>query len=447
MGSGNEDLMKEVNEQIRSFHEGTLNVTPNVFEGIVIPSTFQETLQGLTFPIPDDVPEEDVPGEEEEEELVELPPQVPLKVLKRVKDEGEGSRQSPKDKGKTRKNPFVIKDYKVGEKGKWATTAEEEEREKEEIVDEETPAEYEEGEVPEDLEEPEAEGGREEGEPNAEFDKRGQIAYTGTIMDLDDLLDELKLLGISLDKREISVLKRKSDSMGGLTVRDGIMFMEGLRTAHTISESKMTEHIEVLEKSIAKQKAQVVKLERAVSEMKRAEQGYLGLMEQISTEKKSVQAVVDKQIQGMIAEEKKKLISYREAEERAIKDKLIAERDLWIEKMKKGTSASSSPTLTPKKKETRTPEKAAPRKEKKEARSFLTPSETLASAELLSLVTYMKTGVRELADHYELTIEQMNDELGGFPRTMSGWAKEYGSASAAADAIHSRFYHRSASGV
>lgn len=422
------DPIAEVNKRIQELQEGTLELTKGAFEGISLPLEFDKTLRDLeAFPEDeDDTLEEGLTGEASGE--AEETPQVTLKTLKDIMQETEAAKvSSPSHMQSSRaddKFPPMTADV-------WGQIADDELKEGEEDAG------------TREVEEKEEETPREEEYRTKTAHLRGWEDQVVEPLDLPELIDRVSQLGVSLDKKELLVLQRKHSVMGGLSVRDSMMFVEGLRTANTIAEAQITESLKGFSRALEQQKAHVRNLEKSVSEIKMAEKNYLELLEKLSSEKASVQEKVDRQVRQMLEIEKRKLVAYKEAKERELVDELRAKKEKVLSAFKERASGSgrSSPRIPPKK-EPSVKAGSVEGIQKREKISYhpgsfeLTHSEMEAGAELTSLSEYTGKGAGELAEHYELTVEQMNDELSGFPKSVSGWVSKFKNPMGAADAVH-----------
>merc|ERR1711915_887580 len=201
--------------------------------------------------------------------------------------------------------------------------------------------------------------------------------------------------------------------------------MGGLRRANTLSEAKISGSLDILAKTLEKQKAQVRSLEKTVSEIKSAERGYLELIEKMKTDKMSLKESLDRQVALHVEEERKKLILFREREQEKFLEKLQADRENFLAKLGSSTPKLGKAVKKPSSKEHSEPASPALKKGKGAMHSFLEDLDNMsieekAGAELTSLAMYLDTTVSTLLGFFEVSVETMNEGLLGFPKTRGG---------------------------
>jgi len=423
------EAIDEVNEQMRLLREGQLEINPRIFEGIDLPKSFDESLAAME--IPDDIEEEEEESEGEAEVTGEASgvkgfptpqerTQVSAKDLREALQEEKLRRASRK--------PSM--EETLPKKGKWA---------------DEEGAENEGPEMKGETEEEEEEK-LEKGKEGLQI---GQLTSSwneliSTLLPIEKLAQHLTALGISMSRQEYLDLERKTDAMGGLSAREGVMYFEGLRRANTLSEAKISGSLDILAKTLEKQKAQVRSLEKTVSEIKSAERGYLELIEKMKTDKMSLKESLDRQVALHVEEERKKLILFREREQEKFLEKLQADRENFLAKLGSSTPKLGKAVKKPSSKEHSEPASPALKKGKGAMHSFLEDLDNMsieekAGAELTSLATYLDTTVSTLLGFFEVSVETMNEGLLGFPKTVKGWKTEYKSPDGASTAVQHKF--------
>ncbi|DAZ90778.1 TPA_asm: protein 2 [Pinus banksiana virus 1] len=423
------DAISEVNEQMRMLREGQLEINPGIFEGIELPKSFDESLAAME--IPEGVEEEDDDSEDESE------------LMKHM--EGGESSITPQGKGQVsakdlkealREERLKSKSHKpsveetTSKRGKWA----DEENEDEEDSRKGVLLLKEEG---GDLSE------KTTGLPMGQLTGSWNDLIS-TLLPIDQLSQHLTSLGISMNQQEYLDLERKTSAMGGLSAREGVMYFEGLRRANTLSEAKVSGSLDVLARTLEKQKAQVRSLEKTVSEIKSAERGYLELIERMKTDKMSLKESLDRQVAIHVEEEKKKLILFREREQEKFLEKLKADRESFLAKLGSNVPKPEKKSKKAGSKDTSEPPSPAVKKGKNIMRSFLEDLDNMsieekAGAELTSLATFLETSVSTLVEFFEVSVEAMNEGLTGFPKSVKEWKAEYKTLDGASTAVQHKF--------
>ncbi|DAZ87280.1 TPA_asm: P2 [Arceuthobium sichuanense virus 2] len=277
-----------------------------------------------------------------------------------------------------------------------------------------------------------------------EDDQVAQDVNEGTIspelIQFDDyarLSQVVGAYGITLRQNEEGPLQRKFQHHGSMSVKEVIMYTEGLRGGSHISESKIAAQVDTLGKTIEVFKAHIKSLERIVSECKSQEKSYLDLIARQTSDIRQRE------------KEKERDDQERKVMMRVLKDRIIELEDL-IKSYKDDGSADwkSTKGIEEIKKSSKVEiDKGKAHKSYKEniattkPESFKMETDNIsesdeASPALLIIATGIEKKVSALCNHYKLTVAELNNLLRDFPQTKKEMEGKYKNYKEAYKAMH-----------
>ncbi|DAZ90617.1 TPA_asm: protein 2 [Abies virus 1] len=239
--------------------------------------------------------------------------------------------------------------------------------------------------------------------------------------------------GITLSEKETSTLRRKAESLGGISLREAVMFVEGLRAANTISEAKIAGHLESFTRVLEQYRAQIRMLERSISDVKAQEKQHMANMAAVESQKADMIAQIDHQCKNYYAKQRQEVMEWRKQEEA----KAIEEIKLYKDHHKrKGKSVSHTEPV--KRKAEDAPQKTVklspPPPPPFPFEAYVTQEDAEseaagACAALLIIADNEGFTVGGMCSWYKLDVEEMNKLLTKLPATREGLMLQFGSLS------------------
>ncbi|DAZ90632.1 TPA_asm: protein 2 [Amentotaxus virus 1] len=245
------------------------------------------------------------------------------------------------------------------------------------------------------------------------------------IGDFHQLMEMIGSIGITLTPDEERPLMAKSTTIGGLCVRDVIMFLEGSRTRSTLSEAKMSNLTDENAKLTQTLITQTRVLDKYLTEIKEQERSHARQLEERVTKKERKLANRER-----ILDELEKNLRKKMEEMSKVRPTLSTKPSLPTPV---GLSPPSSYLSTPR--THKAPSQEAILRAIQQVTSRPTDSPCTG---FLTLCMEVNKSPEDYAKFYGVTIGQINELMEDMPETGAEMKRKYGSIKAGTMELHTR---------